>query len=232
MPSTYKTGFCNDGQCEGTKPRSYSGIAMKTCPRVILNATLARDAKGKVIGRTDMVCTCQCHADMDRLFEMSGMERVIQENPEYHVPKRDYWMPSLEDRVASSMARHADTIRHVESPAPDVVPATIERVFAPTSSGRAGRGELELYVKQVCDIWAVEKDVPVCSPAYISEQVAKRQGWAKPPSQGAIDSVLKRWVGLGFAVVEKKPTRFVRYTEEGVKLGLDAMKVRARLTRR
>ena len=37
-----------------------------------------------------------------------------------------------------------------------------------------------------------------------------------------------RWVKLGFAVIEKKPTRFVRYTDEGIKFGLDRMKERSK----
>ena len=224
----FRSGFCGTGLCEGTKPKSPSGFSMKTCPRVFPNTTFAYDAKGKVAGRADAVCMCKCHADLDKLFEMSGMERVLQDNPEYHVPKADYWMPSLEDRVASFMASAPTPVRYIESPAPDLVPATIERTYTPTATGRSARGELESYVKKACDDWLVDAEGNVCSPAYIARQAARMMGIAKDPSQGAINAVLERWVSLGFAVVEKKPTRFVRYTEDGVRLGLDAMKIRAK----
>jgi hypothetical protein len=214
------------------KPKSRSGVALKTCPRVFPNASVERNPKtGKIIGRRDAICTHECHAMLDKMFEMSGMERVIQDNPEYHAPIRTWWMPSLEDRVESFIARHTDTVRHVESPAPDIVPPTIERTFTPTATGRSARGELESYVKKVCDIWLVEQDVDICSPSYLSEECRKLMGIGKPPSQGAINSVLERWKAIGFAVTAKKPTRFVKYTDEGIKLGLDAMKIQAKLRR-
>jgi hypothetical protein len=202
---------------------------MKTCPRYFLGATVERHPKtGKIIGRKDAVCSCTCHVMLDKMFEMLGMERVIQDNPEYHAPVRDYWMPSPEERVASFIAASNGEARYVESPAPEVVPATVERIFAPTASGRSARGELELLVKKICDVWAVDREPLNCTPAYISEAVAKAQGWGKPPSQGAVNAVLERWVKLGFATIEKKPTRFTGYTAEGIRMGLDAMKLRAK----
>jgi hypothetical protein len=159
---------------------------------------------------------------------MSGMERVIQDNPEYHPQKSDYWMPSLADRVASSIAAASVPTRVIESDAPDVVPPTVVREFAPTASGRSARGELELYVKRVCDAYLIEEDGTLCTPAYIAREVAKLMGVAKEPSQGAINAVLERWTKLEFAWVGKKPTRFIGYTPDGVKLGLEALKLRAK----
>lgn len=46
---------------------------------------------------------------------------------------------------------------------------------------------------------------------------------------GAIDAVLKRWERIGFAVTSRSPNRFVKYTEAGVKFGLEFMKAKARM---
>jgi hypothetical protein len=40
--------------------------------------------------------------------------------------------------------------------------------------------------------------------------------------------VFKRWERIGFAVIDRKPTRFSRYTEDGVKLGLEVLKLKAK----
>jgi hypothetical protein len=115
----------------------------------------------------------------------------------------------------------------VESPAPDIVPPTVARSYAPTATGRAARGELEGWVKEVCDIWLIEGYQMLCTPAWISEEIASAQG-IKAPSVGAISAVFERWVKLGFAVVQKKPTRFIAYTEEGKRVGLEGLKIRAK----
>jgi hypothetical protein len=171
------------------------------------------------------------------MFEMTGTPRILIENPEYKPVKSPFWMPSLEDRVLMAAAAAAVSFNSkepstpvtIESPAPGVVPGTVARSFAPTATGRAARGELESWVRAVTDEWLVENyDFP-CTPAWIGEQIAQKQGIVKPPSSGAIDAVLNRWVEIGFAVKEKKPTRFLRYTEEGVEHGLEAMKLKAKL---
>ena len=118
-----------------------------------------------------------------------------------------------------------------ESPLPDAVPATIVRAFNPTASGRAAPGELELWVKQHCDIWLVEAERFPCTPAYLSEEIGKAQG-IKPPSVGAITAVFQRWVKIGFAEIGAKPARFLKYTDDGVKLGLEGCKVRHKAKRK
>lgn len=207
----YKTGFCGIGLCEGTKPVSYSGVPMKTCPAYL-------------------TCPCDCHAKLFKMFEMSEMPRLLVENPEYAPPHREYWMPSDDPNygVATlSSPNGADVPATVQNPAPGILPPPTARSFAPTATGRAARGELELWVKEVCDVWLVEGYQMLCTPAWISEEIADAQG-IKPPSVGAISAVFERWMKLGFAVIEKKPTRFTGYTEEGKQLGLDALKVRAK----
>lgn len=143
-------------------------------------------------------------------------------------------MPTPEERqalIASSRPHAPDAPVLVESPLPDAVPATIRHTFAPTTTGRAARGELESWVKEQCDIWLVEKEEFPCTTAYLSYEIGKAQG-IKPPSVGAISAVFDRWDSIKFAVVAKKPTRFVEYTPEGVTLGLEGCKDKHKRSRR
>lgn len=204
----FKSGFCGSGFCEGTKPKAYGGIPAKTCTFIA-------------------TCLCKCHDMMDKMFFMSEMERIVVENPEYQPPVRTFWLPSDDPDFLISRATDTDTPVYVESPAPDLVPATVTRTFAPTPSGRAARGELELWVKQACDVWLIDQPGTPCTPTYIAEDIAHDQGII-PPSVGAITSVFNRWSELGFAVIDKKPTRFTSYTPEGVEKGLDLMKIEAK----
>lgn len=203
-----KTGFCSNGWCEGTKAKDWRGNPVPTCDYIY-------------------TCPCKCHDELDKLFSMTGSERIVVDSSGYVSPPRTYWIPS--DDPLPVLSSNGDTPAPVvvESPAPDRVPATVARTFTPTPTGRAARGELELWVKQHCDMWLIDEPGEPCTPAYLSAEIARDQG-ISPPSVGAISAVFDRWVKLGFAVVEKKPTRFVRYTDEGVKLGLEQMKARAK----
>lgn len=164
------------------------------------------------------------------MFEMSDMERILVDKSEYKAPERTFWMPSDDPDYWKPSPSNGDSITApvlVESPAPDAVPATLRRAFAPTATGRAARGELELWVKEACDVWIVEKYDFNCTPAWLAEEIGRAKA-IKDPSVGAISAVFERWVKLGFAIIEKKPTRFLRYTEDGVRLGLEQMKARAK----
>lgn len=208
----YKTGFCQNGDCEGSSKRSKNGSARRTC---------------------DLwkVCPCDCHKMYDMMFAQSEMPRNLVDNSGWSPDHGRYLMPTPEERmaaIASSMPNRHHTPVLVESAAPTLVPATIRRTFAPTATGRAARGELAAWVKDECDIWLIDESGNPCTPVYLAESIAKTQGFGKPPSVGAIDAVLKRWVNIGFAVIEKKPTRFVKYTEQGVSLGLEGCLAKAR----
>jgi hypothetical protein len=211
----YRTGFCQQGFCEGTKPRSYSGKAIATC-------------------KFFATCPCKCHKDLDLLFKMSGKDRLeAVPNPEWTPAPREFWLPSDDPAYMPRYSSTHDAVSPpviIESPAPDLVPATVAHSYAPTATGRAARGELESWVKTKCDEWLVEKYQTMCTPSWISEEIGHDQA-IKPPSVGAISAVFDRWVKLGFAVVAKKPTRFLHYTDEGKRLGLDGMKARARRQR-
>jgi hypothetical protein len=203
-----RTGFCIDGNCEGTARKSASGKPMKTCDFI-------------------ETCPCKCHDELAKLFELTGQDRIVVDSSGYAPEPRTYWMPSDDPLPVLSSPTGADTLSIIESPAPDRVPATVARAFTPTPTGRAARGELELWVKQACDVWLIDEPGEPCTPSYIANEIAHDQG-ITAPSVGAVDAVLKRWVALGFAVTEKKPTRFIKYTEDGIKLGLEKMKADAK----
>lgn len=166
----------------------------------------------------------------DTMFRMSGLPREVVNNSKYHPPKGEFSMPSIEDRIRMHALSRPGLVNVpvlVESPLPDAVPVTIRRSFTPTATGRAARGELEAWVKDQCDIWIVEQDGNLCTPTMIAEEIGKTQG-IKPPSVGAIGAVFDRWVKIGFAVIDKKPVRFTAYTEEGIRLGLEGCKEKAK----
>lgn len=198
------TGYCLSEWHEGTKPKDWKGSPVPVC----------------IAWET---CKCECHVVVTRMFEASGMPRLPLDNPEYVAPKRTWWMPSDEEKEIAVLASEGK-IEIIESPAPDLVPPSIKREFGPTKSGRAARGELEAWVKGVCDTWLVDQPENLCTPDFISRSIEAEQG-IKAPSVGAISAVFDRWTAYGFACVEKKPTRFVSYTETGIKYGLEQMKL-------
>jgi hypothetical protein len=204
-----KTGYCSSGWCEGTKARDWRGRPVATC-------------------RFFMTCPCECHEMLWRMAAMTETERILHDNPEYVHPERAFWLPDDDPESWHSIPREEEkTPVYQESPVPDAVPPTLVKEFTPTTTGRAARGELESWVKEQCDIWLIEGYQRKCTPVWIAEQIGLDKG-IKEPSVGAIGAVFDRWVKLGFAVIEKKPTRFIQYTPDGVRLGLDRMKDQAK----
>lgn len=172
-------------------------------------------------------CPCDCHTQLNRMYDLTGEERILVNNSTWK-PNNPYVLPSLEP-VATVPSIPTATVAApvVESPAPGIVPPTAPRIFTPTVSGRLGKGELESWVKEVTDVWAVEQEGR-CTVGYISNEIGRVKG-ISPPSQGAIQNVLSRWRGLGFAHVElDRPMRFTGYTDDGIKFGLENMKARAK----
>lgn len=211
-----KTGFCYNGWHEGSKAVDWRGNPVPTCEMFT-------------------TCPCDCHTQLGKLFEMTDSERILVSVSGYVADKGDFVMPDP-SIVASRYNAEDDTPPVlVESPAPDRVPATLARSYAPTASGRAARGELESWVKRHCDVWLIEYDGQYednpCTPTYLANEIARAEG-INPPSVGAISAVFDRWTKLGFAVTAKKPTRFVRYTDEGIELGLERMKDNAKRAKR
>ena len=217
----YKSGFCGIGLHEGTSPVGLSGTPLKVCVFWL-------------------ECNCPCHAEISEIFKLTGMERMPQQNPKWKPERSPYVMPSVEDRVASRIASGASNGSGavggpsapvtIERDATGILPPVYVRSFGATDTGRAARGELETWVRRATDFWVVESKLDetfrvVCSPPWISKQIAEAEG-IKEPSTGAVTSVLERWLRLGFAKLERKPLRFTGYTEEGIKVGLEALKLR------
>jgi hypothetical protein len=213
--SKYKTGWCNQGWCEGKNPVTFRGEPAPTC-------------------KSWKTCGCSCHDIFDTMFRMSDKAREVVNNSKYHPPKGEFRMPTVEERIAMhtlSRPGQPNTPKLVESPLPDAVPATIARSYAPTATGRAARGELEAWVKEQCDIWIVEAEEFPCTPQYLSDEIGRVQG-IKAPSVGAISAVFERWISMGFADVQKKPTRFIAYTPQGIQLGLEGCKEKFKRAKR
>lgn len=200
-----KTGFCANKQCEGTKPKSPSGVPMKVC----------------VFWQT---CACDCHRKITELYEMAGMDRLEPEqSPEYveAAEKRHLetaaMLESL-DRIvpvsgALSIASDTDTHPSDEG-SPTVPPRAATGPSRPilTPTGRRAKGSLEHDVLAVCvEYMQGVYEWEHCTPKLISERIAKLYA-VEPPSTGAINAVWDRWEKLGFAEQAKKPSRFVKFT--------------------
>jgi hypothetical protein len=217
----HRTGFCSNGQCEGTKPKGVNGSPMKTC-------TFWQE------------CPCNCHKQITQMFEMAGLPRVAQDNPEYRVDRSEFVMPdpviqTYEEIIEQVQNQFADKPYYqefAEKFTPQVqLPPSAPKTYSETPSGRTAKGQLEDWVKQACDVWIAEKYSWPCTPSYLSGTIADVEK-VPTPSTGAIGAVFNRWEELGFAVIGKKPIRFTAYTEEGMRLGLAAMKVRAKANRK
>jgi hypothetical protein len=211
----FPTGFCQMGACEGRRKESMSGVMMKTC------SWWQR-------------CPCDCHKIYDTLFGDSEMQRIVVDNSGYEPSPSPFWMPSPEERIAmlAEAHQHKDNApRVIESPMPEVVPMTLERSYNETPTGRLAPGQLEAWVKYHCDVWLVEKERFPCIPTYLAAEIARKEG-IPLPSVGAIAAVFDRWAAIGFAVTAKKPVRFERYTEDGIRLGLEGCKDRAKRNKR
>lgn len=211
------SGFCKAGWCEGTKARTAKGTSAPTC-KFYTN------------------CPCECHARLNRMFQIAGNERVLVNHSEWK-PEFIVKIPPATLAVEPpSIEPRPDTPPPPEEPVAAILPAAIERSFGPTPTGRTARGELESWVKEETDAWAADVEaakvhpeilIRNCTPSFVAKEVGRSQGFA-PPSEGAVNAVFMRWEKLGFAVIERKPTRFAGYTPDGVKFGLDTLKARAK----
>jgi hypothetical protein len=208
-----KTGACGINWCEGTKAKDWRGNPAPTCTWW-------------------ETCPCLCHDLVSKMFAESGMDRIPVEISGYTVDRSQFWMPTDEDRAqwaaeraARSNATAPDAPIVIESPAPGIVPPMVTRSFGPTTTGRAARGELEAWVNKVCGMWLVEQYKFECTPLFISETIAKDEG-IKAPSTGAITACLDKWAEIGYAVIARKPVRFVGYTPDGLQSGLEGIKDR------
>lgn len=197
----FKSGFCNSGWCEGTAAQDSAGEYVKTCPL------------------WDK-CNCQCHINVDKMFIMTGEQRILMENSKYKPVKSPFIMP---DPLEIAAARMEAQIK--SAPDRPMVAASNNVRFHETPTGKRARGQLEYEVLRVCEQFMkgqIEEEI--LTPQVIALEIDE----VEPPSVGAIGAVFDRWVKLGFAKCEKKPVRFTSFTVDGQMHGLDAMKAKAK----
>lgn len=204
-----KTGFCNLGQCEGTKPRGNKDKPLPTC-------------------KTWQECACECHVALDKMFKDVGMDRVLVENPEYLPEKVDF---NIEDylNIGSSDVRFSDT--GVNGPDGIEVITTAPRLpelaERRTETGRAARGGLEAQVLLVCSEYVENKMIDMLIPKNIANVIAGKYK-IPAPSTGAIGAVFNRWESIGFAKQDRKPVRFSGFTGSGTPEELERIKAKSK----
>jgi hypothetical protein len=225
MPRTLRSGFCIAGHCEGTRPKSPSGVPMKVCIDWLGDSN-------------HEPCPCECHQKITEMYKVAGLPRETFDNPEYapHInsfympqPGIDYAIPIALSTEAESNGPHRDS-----APATVTSPATATlagRSFDPTPSGRLARGELESQVLEVVNGWLIDSGGFTCTVYFIQNEIARVQH-EDPPSTGAISNTLRRWGKWNFAVIQEHPLQLIGLTEEGRKQGLPALKYKAKVRRR
>lgn len=213
-----KSGFCANGQCEGTKPTSPSGQPMKIC-------------------EDWLDCACECHAMVTKMYEMAEMERqppeqtaaYLAESHRRHAETQALLDSLAYDRTVPSVPSYADgTGDHPLDERPSQSPVgapgdtletgyhgTVTPRFAPTDTGRRARGQLEYDVLKICDEYVHDVyDWDLCTPRLVAERIGKINE-TEPPSTGAINAVWDRWEKIGFAVQGKKPSHFSHFEMDG-----------------
>lgn len=199
----YKTGWCNVGQCEGTKKKSPSGVPYHIC--------------------TDyLTCPCECHARITEMYKLTGLPRPV---PEQSPERQEYiaegqlemalMLADVRRMTALSTPNGLVTHPATESPVgSDGDPATgttapARPTFTPTPTGIRPKGQLEYDVLLILVDFhnEVYEESLLCTPKMISNEIAKRNT-SEPPSTGAVNAVLERWDALEFIAFYKKPTRF------------------------
>lgn len=212
----YKTGFCSNGHCEGTKPVNYRGRPMPIC-------TLWEK------------CGCECHERITKMYADIGVPRIeAQQNPDYKPDPNPFVLPDLRDRHAPPVTLNGPRLIVSEldeataTPPPQPGTTVVEgRAFAPTPTGYRGRGQLEYEVLEVVRVWVSDpaEDEEICTPKLVAERILALRG-GMTPSTGAIQAVWDRWEKLGIATQAKKPARFTGWVGDfdGTADALDRIK--------
>jgi len=192
---------------------------------------------------------------MDQLYESMGMERVpASQSPEYEAFVQELTeaharnMREIEETVARARLSNGvpavvapavegtPTVGTNGAPAPASAPVATPwtRSFDTTPTGRRAKGQLEYDVLKVCDEFTQNVyDWEHCTPRLVAERIGVINA-TEAPSTGAVNAVWDRWEKLGFAEQAKKPSRFVRFTEDAEHQDrrLDLMKLRAKGAKR
>jgi len=220
----YVTGFCLVGAHEGMRPK-FSGVPAKTCE----NWAGYHDPQYGDIP----ACTCKCHVEITEMYNITGLERITADNPEYRTPRSPYYMPDPLEISRRSSSVLADDDGPVQSARPAIVSPVLPMLPAPsrppTPTGKRARGQLEDEVLRVCGAFVRgELEHEILTPAAIAREIDE----VEPPSVGAIGAVFDRWVKIGFARCEKGPVRFEAFTLEGAEKGLEYMKSKVKREKR
>jgi hypothetical protein len=198
-PSTYVTGFCNDGNHVGTNNLSPSGVLMPAC-RYIYN--LPR------ISRIE--CMCWCH-DIEREFQaMFAAAGKVQVSDS--VPVSVLAAPSL--RATPTVDDEAASAPVVMTPFGTRPPINVLR------GGRVARGQLEQLIYEVITDPTVgihpashEGARYGLTPKFIANEIRIRTVGAYEPSVGAIHSALTKWSVKMLITVVEKPLQVVAVSD-------------------
>lgn len=224
----FVTGFCANKQCEGTKPKSYSGKPLKIC-------------------EFWSTCPCKCHAQITEMYTLAGLDREPPEQSSDYLEwvreqRHQFIVPSpFDSDPVEPLFMSDDMIPHTGDESPATVPHTgagagvstanprpVIPSFTSTPTGRRARGQLEYDVLAVCADFANDVfEWEICTPKLVAERIGKLND-TEPPSTGAINAVWDRWEKLGFAKQDKKPSRFVAFEVDGSLQTLSMLKIRAK----
>lgn len=202
--STYITGFCSVGACEGTAKKSPSGQFLRTC-RGTYSVPVSH-AYGKQI---EVVCTHACHAPFNEIREMMAAMGKI-DTPAAPVAAKETPTPTggpiPAQRPAPATTQAATGLLPFQR-------ATVEGMVR-TETGRAAKGQLEEQVRLALVKSAIFVDAGMVTPGYLSRVIDKE----KPPSQGAIGAVMDRWEKKGLIQIGRKPLRISKVTSLGERI--------------
>lgn len=219
--SKHISGFCGIGLHEGTRPRNIWGTAQKVC------TILGLDGEAR--------CNCKCHKEIDEMYESAGMPRVPQQNPDWKPPPRQdlsyVWADSLVGPVGNTSGDgERPAVTHTDAGIAVDAPRYSGDDRAP--SGTRRRGQLEEEVQRIC-VGYLEGEFSTDEDGYMStKHIAHLIDPEDPPSSGAVHSVLLRWEKIGYAVLNRDPMEFALLTPDGMKMGLNALKSKAKASRK
>jgi hypothetical protein len=161
-----------------------------------------------------LTCTCSCHEELDKMFEMAEQPRILVENSEYVPDRGSYIMPRVEELLEARRERERQEGRESIAEA-DEAEILSGNVFAGTATGRRNPRQLEYQVLVAClkVCWPAQDVVPV-TPKWIGEIIAEVEKIA-PPSTGAIQAIWDRWVQIEFCLpYGRKPVRFLGFNSD------------------
>lgn len=168
------------------------------------------------------ICSCDCHDLITRMYEQAELPRIPVQNPDYKPYVPEFTLVSKIGNLGIPSVMGL----------PDAPPAMENPVAASTGAGNghtrdvvSGEPTRQMTVKEITDSFALAGSEEYCTPAFISEEIARIRK-VPPPSTGAIHAVLNRWADCGFAIIGRKPMRFISYTVEGLQIGLDGCQER------